>query len=1521
VFDEMAGNAQQLSRRAWLGVAGSTAVLAAPALKSISSATTGRAEVRHGNGWVAFSVRGVERWRIETRRFSGSPRITFSRTEHEIHVSLAGARYPGTELPADFECTVRPGFLSSSLSIRFALGELEGTCPFEQWLLGYDTLELSGPGSPARVDLSPGIHLDLEDPYVGTFEPSWVLRLSTEGFALLTGLEEPLRGDTVQIMLPQAGEASLLQHTPERRTLLVMERTEGQWDCPPDFKGESFAIVSIGSGFDTIRVETAETSRGERKSALLAEAVHGDQAFAVQFPASLKALSGKNFALPLVAPRYVLAFSGLETDRALVARYPDTPAWFSADGASFGIGNGPAARPLEIHARGREISSAICEPELLSILLPLQGALVDPNAPSGASRLTLLAEGVQEKKAAAVQQQINPAPAVAQVALTNPKVSAIRPEDLLKIDFEFRGFTIANAGGSWSLARKGDTGYIIAEFPPQNIGEQAFFEATTPAGSEAPTEPPVKSRLSGPSRLVFRVPSTVTSIPYTLESILQACLDADLTVSFPAARLTSKQSAFLASLQKAASATSSSLNSTKSAASSLKGISGTGKAPALGQRSAILSSAGTLRSSQVSLRSGLETLEIPRIVQKRLETMQNLIARDAQTGDKSLAAHTEMLAKVVDGLETSGIVTGASGLIIVPAVTIIPVPANPGPLETSIEAPFRLIVSPNSYGAWAHAVKPVTYNGRTELWHTRLGVRWGKGKINENSALLRTMRAVWSPDYQTSMTGPGDPSGSYGTNDNPFRMSLNRQDRHEIVHLTSNFKIASYTPLPVDVDRFMMSSLGAWMNVHGFWGDIPPVPLSVQSWRHRATMGRDSYVRVVYAGFLYPFGHRASLIKITERKFQKSPSGKVVAYLRQRLYIVVRQQVREYPASGQSNDARGNPFRSIRVTTLITPNLDNPGSGVQSQGESAFWPYVASKPFQFHMVGEDWEGRSIDFTTPVIFMKQGVAVNPVLNGITTDYGKVIDERRQRPMSGQKIAFADSTVPGDTTYETDSVTWGVELATTDWGALVTAGGAPFYPLFDSAAVNLKSVERMTGGPGKQKIEFHDGYLNGGFDTANKGEVFAKLAEAVQSDFSKDSSKSGGLLAPNAAITGLSRSIGSVAGKLDEMAAGTFDPVSFFEAALSMAKLFGCIPLTAILSKIMDFKGLLDRIPLMVSEESPGVYITKYVWYPKIQQSIGELTDGTILDGIFVPHKPDDGAVVTVMMRTPLTGEAPSVTVTAELLSFDLHLIPEIQEFMVVKIEKIGLKLGTGNKPDVEAKMGGIDFVGPLSFVQVLRKYIPFDGFSDPPFLNVDASGITAGFSIPLPNIAIGVFNLSNISLGAGLDIPFIGGSLAIRFAFCERENPFVLTISMFGGGGFFGVTLTPAGLAVLEAAFEFGGALAFDIGVASGGVHVMAGIYYKKTGHESTLEGYFRLGGSLEILGIITLSIEFYLSLTYQSNGKVFGQATVKVKIEILFFSVGVTLHTERQLKGSAGDPLFAELMAPQDWNEYLAAFA
>ena len=53
---------------------------------------------------------------------------------------------------------------------------------------------------------------------------------------------------------------------------------------------------------------------------------------------------------------------------------------------------------------------------------------------------------------------------------------------------------------------------------------------------------------------------------------------------------------------------------------------------------------------------------------------------------------------------------------------------------------------------------------------------------------------------------------------------------------------------------------------------------------------------------------------------------------------------------------------------------------------------------------------------------------------------------------------------------------------------------------------------------------------------------------------------------------------------------------------------------------------------------------------------------------------------------------------------------------------------------------------------------------------------------------------------------------------------------------------------MEAAFEFGVTASIDLGVASGGVHIMAGIYFKLERKEPgtdlapTLSGYLRMGG-------------------------------------------------------------------------------
>jgi len=71
--------------------------------------------------------------------------------------------------------------------------------------------------------------------------------------------------------------------------------------------------------------------------------------------------------------------------------------------------------------------------------------------------------------------------------------------------------------------------------------------------------------------------------------------------------------------------------------------------------------------------------------------------------------------------------------------------------------------------------------------------------------------------------------------------------------------------------------------------------------------------------------------------------------------------------------------------------------------------------------------------------------------------------------------------------------------------------------------------------------------------------------------------------------------------------------------------------------------------------------------------------------------------------------------------------------------------SGQKPDVDVVFDNLYFGGDLAFIESIKNLIPLDAFSDPPFVNVDTSGITAGFNMGLPNIAIGMFSMQNLNI--------------------------------------------------------------------------------------------------------------------------------------------------------------------------------
>lgn len=789
-----------------------------------------------------------------------------------------------------------------------------------------------------------------------------------------------------------------------------------------------------------------------------------------------------------------------------------------------------------------------------------------------------------------------------------------------------------------------------------------------------------------------------------------------------------------------------------------------------------------------------------------------------------------------------------------------------------------------------------------------------------------------------------------------------------------------YVPQPFEAEQLMLSPLGGWLRSRGHWNpprtqapvvvphrpdfnhifeglraarprargalragiqsidDIRLLPglvqrtpeqLDLSEWVHIAAQGRDHYVRIVYEGELWPFRHRAALVKVTERKFMEQ-GGIVGAYLMQRMFIVVREPERRL-------SDRGSPFRRVRLTTLVTPDIADP-SPIAGTVRS-FWVEVMTSAttrdlFRFHAVGTDVAGDAVDFTVPLMFVSiSDIADRSRLTAVAREYNNASNiARRSAAVPGQKVTFAerDPARPNDNT----------QLVTQALTFVVDAAGNP--PQMLKGDVKVPQVAELLGTDTPTAIRYFKDYVAGGFDAATG--VFAEVVKEDLTRFTPDdpfaalvpdtlgvnfsSDKAGGFATPNLGVSTLTRALGPLAGKVQDAVADTFDPSTFFQKGL--ARLFGSFDLVDLLPQAT----LGTNAPKLrtQTEDVPGgkTVVATLDWEPEVKnldlgvaafekdyqgrasklQIHGRIEKPITLDGLGAP--PADG------VKFEFTGT---------LNDFRVSVLKSVY----INVVAFSFATRSSQKPNVKVNLDPVtpvEFAGDLKFVEELRKAIPPDLFGKGPSLDIAPTGIRAGFAFALPPVAVGVFALRDVSLGAALTLPFLDGKPVFDFNVSERAHPFLLSVAIFGGGGFFHLQLDTAGIKQLEAALEFGATASLDIGVASGEVHIMAGIYFAMQRKENSTElacvlsGYLRMGGSLSVLGLIKISVEFNLSFTYDGvRDKAYGRATLTVQVEVLFFSTSVELTVERAFGGS-GDPTFGELMTtPDAWSDYALAFA
>ncbi|MEA2864105.1 MAG: hypothetical protein QOC84_2061 [Bradyrhizobium sp.] len=1196
----------------------------------------------------------------------------------------------------------------------------------------------------------------------------------------------------------------------------------------------------------------------------------------------------------------------------------------------------------------------------------------------------------------------------------------LRPEDLLVMaiqtnDLKFENLALEGGDDPGKklphLVPTGPKGgLLIAVFGYQHAAEKAIHEVS---GVNGPPEPgddiPIAARAAHKSWLVFKVPNG-EQIPFSIDGIVAAMSRLEMVVA-PVAR--PRAPPRIGPIQQV------------DALIELAG--GIGLAAQDGQLFVQdLTVAKSVRKSA------------PRSARKQAPTTSSVIAQ-AQAMH-SLRSHASQ-SSIVDARDKTGFKMSSSAVQLGLVASKIPPafgtakaarPRKPVAGETAIEAPFRLVISPSALNGWSHAPAPVAAPAdptRIELWHSRLGVRSvdvkGKLTIDEREQPQKIIRAIWARDLEAQ------PVPTDNLHNHPFRQSLRASERIIFVRQSAEtLTKPTIKPEPVTARGLALSSIGAWLDLYARWDTKPysarGLPVR-QSWDHIATVGRDQYVRVATPGYLFPFGHRAVLVMITERKIKEMAAPQARMY--QREFIVVSEPTKYY-------SGRDLPFTDVRLDPLVTPDLQDTsviGPEVLKPGE-LFWPNDSNGLFRWKLHARDQEAKAVRLEAPLLFVGENLQKPADFAAIKSAYEDAVLKRKRNVVDGhgQSVAYAVPKKSGDTANETVTLTF-----------LGTPGKGTSTPHLAEAGVVLPAMRHLTPNSPPTVVKYAAPYLSSGIDGAgNAGEVFLTVTSATQVAFSS-TENSGGFVKPDIKIGALSRVVG-LAGDPAKAAAHSFDPASFLPDS---CKLFGLFKLTELLAATgVD----LDKAPSFVTETlsriagvvddltrlegvladaaatTSGAAATQYnnlknevsTQLPLLRSGLHDLlslngagaiadvtakvkapldalkamvtalqsamaafptspgiktqlerlsralnpvlADAGLLDEVlsFVNglagggefrarlewrpelfnwpkgtsdadatfHPDPHGLTLAVEVRAgPKAGA--NVDVFAELRDFFLQLMPGAP-LVRANFKRIAFRGGSNRKPEVDVVFGSLEFVGFLSFIETLKQLIPLDGFSDPPFLDVSSDGITAGFTVNLPNVAIGVFSLTNLSLNADTRIPFLGKSVTVGFSFCTREHPFTLAVAFLGGGGFFGIRLSPQGLEVLEMSLEFGAIVALDFGVASGSVSAMAGVYIRLEGDKGSLTGYFRVRGEVDVLGLISACIELYMSLTYEfDTGKLIGRAEISVTVKVLFFSGSVSISCERKFAGSNGDPTVAQMLevkpdgSSKPWDDYCLAFA
>ena len=430
-----------------------------------------------------------------------------------------------------------------------------------------------------------------------------------------------------------------------------------------------------------------------------------------------------------------------------------------------------------------------------------------------------------------------------------------------------------------------------------------------------------------------------------------------------------------------------------------------------------------------------------------------------------------------------------------------------------------------------------------------------------------------------------------------------------------------------------------------------------------------------------------------------------------------------------------------------------------------------------------------------------------------------------------------------------------------------------------------------------------------------------SETINVLFTGRADRSGGLVTPNFLADSISRTLGPVA---RQSVPGL--PSFNFQSAFKDATLLG-FPLSS----------LVDLASGTPDPQPPAILAPLADGIPD-----GVQMDWTLDLAQHGPFRPTAQTKLVLSARlSPADGQSKTVCTVND---FGLVLPPDgviASGLLTLDFSSVQFTQIAGKPPSLAIKGLHVGFGGALKLLQEIEAEV--DKFvslpENVPTVDVRADGIAASYGLAVPSIPAGAFLIRDISMRVELDVPFDGKPVTVELSFASRDDPFNVSVLAFGGGGYIDLTIGPEGLQRLEASIDFGASLVVDFIIARGEVHALGGVRFVQDAESIDIDGFIRIGGSVEVLGLVSVSIELVVTLSYQEGpdpsdptapprNRLVGRATIVIDVDLLLYSDSVEIDSgEWVLAGSEGQPRMHSLAiaAVSDpfvaWQQYLGAFA